>query len=143
MIAHASHSPHPPILVTHTDLARLQNHLERIEDDQAEAAEALGDELLRAQVIESEEAPATLVTMNSTVVFRNLKTGREREVTLVYPNEANAERGRVSVLAPIGSALLGLSVGQEIEWPLPDGSRGRFRIERIVFQPEAAGRFDL
>lgn len=138
-----AHSTHPPILVTHTDLARLQNHLERIEAHQADAAEALGDELLRAQVIASEAAPATLVTMNSTVVFRNIRTGREREVTLVYPNEANAERGRISVLAPIGSALLGLSVGQEIEWPLPDGSHGRFRIERIVFQPEAAGRYDL
>lgn len=142
MIAHSS-TTRPPILVTETDLSRLQNHLEQIEDGLADAAEALGDELLRAEVIPAEKAPETLVTMNSTVVFRNLETGREREVTLVYPNEANAERGRVSVLAPIGSALLGLSAGQEIEWPLPDGGRGRFRIERIVFQPEAAGRFDL
>ncbi len=143
MIPHSSTTARPPILVTATDLSRLQNHLERVEDRLADAAEALGDELLRAKIIPSEEAPETLVTMNSTVVFENLSTGREREVTLVYPNEANPEKGRVSVLAPVGSALLGLSVGQEIEWPLPDGSRARFRIKRIVFQPEAEGRYDL
>jgi regulator of nucleoside diphosphate kinase len=142
MIPHSA-TNRPPILVTATDLSRLQDHLERVDDRLADAAEALGDELLRAQVIPSEKAPETLVTMNSRVVFENLATGREREVTLVYPNEANAEKGRVSVLAPVGSALLGLSVGQEIEWPLPDGGRGRFRIKRIVFQPEAEGRFDL
>lgn len=142
MTAHTP-SQHPTLLVTATDLSRLQNHLERLEGTLSDAAEALGDELLRARVIPSEEAPPTLVTMNSRVVFENLDTGRQREVTLVYPNEANAEAGRVSVLAPVGSALLGLSEGQEITWPLPDGSRGRFRITRIVYQPEADGRYDL
>lgn len=135
--------PPPALLVTDADFARLQKYLEEPSLQFADAAEALGEELARAQIVPAAEAPATLVTMNSRVVFENLESGRRREVTVVYPHEANAAEGRVSVLAPIGAALLGLSVGQEIQWQLPDGSRGRFRIVEILFQPEAAGQFDL
>lgn len=132
--------PPPALLVTDLDFARLQKYLD---DSQLDAAEALGEELGRAKIVPAAEAPATLVTMNSRVVFENLSNGRQREVTLVYPHQANTATGCVSVLAPVGAALLGLSVGQEIEWPLPDGTRGRYRIVDILFQPEAAGQFEL
>ncbi len=132
--------PPPALLVTDLDFARLQKYLE---DSSLDAAEALGEELARARIVPAAEAPATLVTMNSRVVFENLATARRREVTLVYPHESDSAAGRISILAPVGAALLGLSVGQEIEWPLPDGTRGRYRIVDILFQPEAAGRYDL
>lgn len=100
-------------------------------------------ELARAAVIDSAVAAPTLVTMNSRVVFENVHTGRQREVTLAYPQDADPEQGRISVLSPLGTALLGLSVGQEIDWKLPNGHAARYRVARIVYQPEAAGDLHL
>jgi regulator of nucleoside diphosphate kinase len=103
------------------------------------AVESLYEELGRAHVITVSDTPPTLVTMNSRVVFENLSTSRKREITLSYPRDADATRGRISVFSPLGSALLGLSVGQAIDWKLPNGRPARFRIEAILYQPEAAG----
>jgi regulator of nucleoside diphosphate kinase len=134
----------PPIMVTETDLKRLQEYFTVSASGATDAVmQAIDDELARAQVIVSREAPPTLVTMNSRVVFENVSTSRRREVTLVYPRDANAEQGRVSVFSPVGAALLGLSVGQEIEWALPNGRAARFRIAEILYQPEAAGDYHL
>ncbi len=130
----------PNIMVTEQDLTRLQECLASGYDGLADVAvEALYEELGRARVISVSDMPPTLVTMNSMVVFENLSTSRKREITLSYPRDADATRGRISVFSPLGSALLGLSVGQEIDWKLPNGRPARFRIEEILYQPEAAG----
>lgn len=135
--------PPPDLVITDTDFSRLQKYLGGTTGRFADAADALNEELSRAHIVASSEAPPTLITMNSRVVFENLTTGKKREITLVYPHEADASAGCVSVLAPMGAALIGLSVGQEIDWPLPDKTRGRFRVVEVLYQPEADGRFDL
>jgi regulator of nucleoside diphosphate kinase len=77
--------------------------------------------------------------MNSVVRFADEESGKESEVTLVFPGSADVEKQRISVLAPIGSALLGLSVGDSIDWPLPDARTRRLRVVAVTYQPEAAG----
>jgi regulator of nucleoside diphosphate kinase len=72
-----------------------------------------------------------------------MKKGDELEMTLVYPRDADLASGRISVLAPVGAALLGLSVGQSIEWPMPHGGTRRLKVSAILFQPEAAGKLPL
>ena len=101
--------------------------------------ERLQSELDRAIVVSSEAVPGNVVTMGSHVHYVDEATGLRRLVQIVYPAEANASEGKVSVLAPVGAALLGLSAGQTIEWDFPD-SRRRLRVEEIVHQPEAADR---
>ena len=83
--------------------------------------------------------PADVITMNSTARFRDEASGDEREMTLVYPSGADGINNKVSILAPFGSALLGLRVGDTIEWPVPSGRTIRLRVLSIRYQPEAAG----
>ena len=101
--------------------------------------ERLQSELDRAIVVSSEAVPGDVVTMGSHVRYVDEATGLRRLVQVVYPAEANASEGKVSVLAPVGAALLGLSAGQAIEWDFPDGRR-RLRVQEIVLQPEAGDR---
>lgn len=103
----------------------------------------LREELERAVIVPSAEIPADVVTMNSRVVFRELETGEETEATLVYPSQADVNQRRISILAPVGAALLGLSAGDEIQWPLPSGKKRTYKIISILYQPEAAGNYDL
>ncbi len=124
----------PAIVVTTTDFARLQ-HL--LEVSLASAAEPLEAELARAKLVAPEAVPPDLVTMNSDVTYADLASGARRTVRVVYPPDADAARGWVSVLAPLGSALIGLRVGQEIDWPMPRGVR-RIRIVAVPSQPAAA-----
>jgi regulator of nucleoside diphosphate kinase len=77
--------------------------------------------------------------MNSRVVFEDEQTGERREVTLVYPREADIDAGKISILVPVGSALLGLRVGQSIDWTLPGGQKRRYRVIAVPYQPEAEG----
>lgn len=91
----------------------------------------LHDELDRAIVVPAERMPADVVTMHARCVYRDERTGEQREVELVYPEEADPAAGRVSVLAPVGSALLGVAVGDSIEWDFPDGRTHRLHIERV------------
>lgn len=128
----------PNILLSALDLERLERLLEKIPASQFPGRAALEAELERAEIVEPDAIPPTVVTMNSTVRFRELPENSEFSLTLVYPKDAGQE-GSVSVLAPVGSALLGLSVGDEIEWPSPQGRMLRVRIEEIIYQPERAG----
>jgi regulator of nucleoside diphosphate kinase len=118
-----------PITIIEEDFAKLSAFVaKQVTTRDAEAAEQLEAEIERAHVEPAHEASRDLVTMHSRVEFRDEHTGRTRVVQLVYPPEADAAAGRVSVLAPIGAALLGLSVGQRIEWPLPNGGTAAVRI---------------
>jgi|SRR5581483_241632 len=129
----------PPIVLTRLDHERLDRLLaaERPRVD----VEALRDELERARIVEPEEIPRDVVTMNSMVRFTSEETGAETEVTLVFPGKVDFAKGQVSVLAPVGSALLGLAVGDVIEWPLPNGRSARLRVVAVTYQPEAAGDY--
>ena len=80
--------------------------------------------------------------MNSTVVLLDMDTQQEETYTLVFPEIADANCGYISVLAPIGMAMMGYQVGDTFEWPVPDGTR-RLRVKEILYQPEAAGDYHL
>jgi regulator of nucleoside diphosphate kinase len=108
----------------------------------AEYLQSLERELDRAHVVDSKTIPKDVVTMNSRVRFVDLYTGEERVCTVVFPSDANIEQDKISVLAPIGTALLGYRAGDTIEWRVPSGNK-QVRIEEILYQPEAAGHFDL
>jgi regulator of nucleoside diphosphate kinase len=128
------------VVVTARDHERLRKLIQVSRDTRdRDAAEALADELDRAQVVPAERITGNVVTMNSRVVFQDEETGESREVSVVYPGDSDPEQGRISVLAPVGAALLGLSVGQTIDWPLPQGRLKRCRVVEVVYQPEAAG----
>jgi regulator of nucleoside diphosphate kinase len=100
----------------------------------------LAAELARAKVIEPEKVPANVVTMNSKVALHDLDTSEDMTYSLAFPKESNIDAGAISVLAPIGTAILGYREGDVVEWPVPSGIR-RIRIEKILYQPEAAGDF--
>jgi len=97
----------------------------------------LADELDRAIVVSSERIPNDVVTMNTRLIYADENAETSREVELVFPGDADPLSGRVSVLAPVGCALLGLRVGQSIDWNLPNGRRHRLRVERILYQPQS------
>lgn len=126
----------PQIYLTQNDLDRL---LRLVEAQPGKRFDQLESELVRANVVPREKIPRDVVTMNSRVVFENETTREQREITLVYPGNADIDAGRVSVLVPVGTALLGLRVGQSIDWELPGGEKQRYRIVEVPFQPEAAG----
>jgi regulator of nucleoside diphosphate kinase len=98
---------------------------------------ALQSELDRAQVVASEAVPADVITMNSRAELLDLDTGERMEFTLVFPSEANIDEGKISVLAALGTAMLGYRVGDEFEWIVPYGLR-RLKVTSVYFQPEAA-----
>lgn len=130
------------IFVTEADLVRLHGLLAaqpRGGDRDQEHLEALRTGLAAAAIVESDEVPADVVTMHSRVGLRDLERGTHTLYTLVPPVEADALAGRLSVLAPLGTALLGRRAGEEIVFHSPAGER-RLRLERVLYQPEAARR---
>jgi regulator of nucleoside diphosphate kinase len=98
---------------------------------------ALENELDRARVVAPEAVPADVITMNSRAELLDLDTGEHMEFTLVFPSEANIDEGKISVLAPLGTAMLGYRVGDEFDWTVPYGLR-RLKVTSVHFQPEAA-----
>jgi regulator of nucleoside diphosphate kinase len=128
----------PPIIISRLDLERIESLLERMPPVQATQYQELRTELDRADVVEPAAIPADVVTMNSVVTFQDEDSSDELTVSLVYPSGAGVP-GAVSILAPVGSALLGLKVGQRIDWPKPDGRVRSLRVLEVEYQPEAAG----
>lgn len=131
----------PSIYLTQTDLDRLNDLVEAYAAGSGgRRFDKLEDELVRAIVVPAAQIPKDVVTMNSRVVFEDETTAERRDVTLVYPGSADINAGRISILAPVGTALLGLRVGQSIDWELPSGQKRRYRIVEVPYQPEAAGK---
>lgn len=130
----------PNVILSSRDLGRLEALLDKLPADHV-GGQALQEELIRAEVMEPEQMPPAIVTMNSTVRFAIEASGEEFCQTLVYPKDADGSSEHISILAPIGSALLGLSAGDRIKWPRPDGGATTVRIKEIVGQPERDGEF--
>jgi regulator of nucleoside diphosphate kinase len=134
-----------PIHVTAFDLERLKELLEDAQRTSYRKRAYLTElqaELDRAIVVKPDKVSNDVVTMNSRVSLVDLDTGKEEVYTVVFPKDANAEQGKISVLAPIGTAMLGYEVGDVFEWEVPAGKR-RWKIKRILYQPEAAGDYHL
>ena len=130
----------PPITMSSLDEARLERLLESDAYRQLPGIDALLSEMERANVVKPVDMPPDVVTMNSTIRFVDDSNGAEFEFTLVYPADAG-KPDTISVLAPVGSALLGLSVGQSIAWQVPGGRGLDLRVLDIVRQPEAEGEY--
>lgn len=137
----------PEITITSHDSDRLLQVLETTLDGPGrrmrEVGQFLDQELARADVVPPHAIGPSVATMNSRVEYEDLATGQRRCVTIVYPDQADPGAERISVVSPLGAALLGLTKGQEITWQLSDGRPRRTRLVRVIFQPEAAGRRDL
>ncbi len=95
-------------------------------------SDELADELDRAIVVQMEHVPDDVVSMHARCAYIDEHTGTRREIELVYPDEADPAQGKISVLTPVGSALLGLRVGQEIPWDFPDGSVHRLKVASVT-----------
>jgi len=132
------------LFITRPDLERLQELLnqQRAKPGSGEYLAKLQGELDKAEVVEPKAIPAEVVTMRSTVELTDLDTGNVEVYTLVFPDEADPTEKKISVLAPIGTAVLGYRVGDEFEWKVPAGVR-RLRVSKVLYQPEAAGDWEL
>lgn len=127
-----------PIVMTYDDHNRLSSLLDRMSVQDRHHFQDLRRELGRAQRVASGTVPADVVTMGSTIHLRELDTDEPWTFTICFPEEADIRENRISVLSPVGTAIIGCRVGDIIDWPVPSGTV-RIRIERIAFQPEAAG----
>ena len=132
------------IVLTGADHDRLQSLLESEFAQVISPIEYIEDlrvELEGAEVVPPNRVPRSVVTMNSTVTLRDLDTKERETYTLVYPEHADIANDRLSVLAPVGTAILGQRVGDEVTWRVPAGWR-RLRVQRILFQPEREGMLE-
>ncbi|AGQ96545.1 TPA: nucleoside diphosphate kinase regulator [Vibrio parahaemolyticus] len=125
------------IYISSLDMNRITALLDKMPNIAAELVE-LEAELDRATVLEPEEMPSNVVTMNSTVEFKFSGEERTMTKTLVYPSELKSSDD-ISIFAPVGSALIGLSVGQKLDWPMPNKQVKTIEIVDITYQPERCG----
>jgi len=131
----------PAIIINERDAERIDSLLEREPYASLPVADALNAELDRAQMCAPQDMPADVVTMNSQVKFRDLTTGEVRTRTLVYPAQMTDSSTQLSVMAPVGAALIGLRTGDTIHWELPGGTATHLEVLELIWQPEAAGEY--
>lgn len=129
----------PPLILSSLDVERIESLLEALPQNAFAGRAELEQEIARADIVAPEEIPPTVVTMNSTVRFVIEESGQEFSLTLVYPRDQQGQSDRVSVFAPVGSALLGLSVGDAVRWPGPGGKEMTVRVREVLYQPERSG----
>lgn len=134
------------IYISETDRERLGNLIEQVRNqgDRSNIAyvNKLEDELEFAEIVGSESVPADVVTMRSKVKLRDLDTKEENIYSIVFPSEANFDEGKISVLAPLATAMLGSRRGATVAFEAPGRVR-RLQILEILYQPESAGDFNL
>lgn len=116
------------LILTQNDFQKITS---LIKVSESEIAELLEQEMDRAMVVADDELPEDVVAMNSKVTFKDMDTNKESVAILVYPQDAKIEEGKVSILAPIGAALIGLRVEQFIEWPMPNGKNKRLIVVSV------------
>jgi regulator of nucleoside diphosphate kinase len=120
------------IIITQTDYQKLSSLVSKTNTP---TSELLEEELSRASVVNADQVPSDVITMNSTARFVDLDSEKESTITLVFPHEANVEENKVSILVPLGAALIGLRAGQEIIWPMPNGKERRLKVVEVLSQP--------
>ncbi len=129
------------LIISHADRERLEALIDSARLDplvREDSLAALEAEVGRARVVPADKVPPDVITMNSVVRLRDLDSVVTEEYELVYPEDADITHHRISVLAPIGTAILGYRAGDIIEWPVPAGRRC-LRVEEVLYQPERAG----
>jgi len=132
------------IWITTFDLERLSSLIDGVRATGPQKKAYLGElekELERARMVDPEKIPGDVITMNSVVRIRDLESREETTYTLVFPADARIEENRISVLSAIGTALIGYRVGDTIDWKVPSGLK-RWKVEGILYQPEASGHYD-
>jgi regulator of nucleoside diphosphate kinase len=137
--------PERTIYITEFDRERLEKLIAAAEESdghERKDLDSLAGELDKAEIVSPKDIPPDVVTMNSKVVLRDLGTSEKMTYVLVFPGDADIDTGAISVLAPVGTAILGYAKGDVVEWAVPSGTR-RIRIEEVLYQPEAAGHLDL
>lgn len=133
------------IYITEFDKKRLDELIEEAREfgtQKDRDLNALAAELDRAEVVPQKDIPPDVITMNSRVTLRDMSAGETTTYTLVFPNDSNADENKISVFAPIGTAILGYAKGDTIEWQVPAGLR-KLKVEEIVYQPESSGDLHL
>nr|WP_312967777.1 nucleoside diphosphate kinase regulator [Brucella intermedia] len=125
----------PNIVVSEIDYERLMGLATNVSERLEEIAEELMAELDRAKVVPAKRLPQDVIHMGSTVEFRS-NDGQERRVTLVYPGEADIAQGKISILTPIGTALIGLAPGQSISWTARDGKQHELNVLSVSNEVE-------
>lgn len=130
--------------ITLPDYQRITSSTEfvSLKNKSPEIADRLLKELQAARTFPPERIAKNIVTMNSRVLLKELASGREIQITLTYPQDADPREQKVSVFSPIGVALLGCQEGDITSWRIPSGI-GRFKVERVIYQPEAEGNYSL
>jgi len=133
------------IFITRFDMERLRNLIDGIRESRGRIRSDLDElekELDRGKLVDPEQVPVDVITMNSKVHLKDLDSGEDLFLTLVFPSGADIKENRISVLAPIGTALLGYREGDTIEWKVPSGLR-RMQVIKVIYQPEASGDYHL
>ncbi|GIK59847.1 MAG: nucleoside diphosphate kinase regulator [Ignavibacteriota bacterium] len=128
------------IYITEKDKVKLRNLFGKtlgMSNNDLKSMKELLEEIERAEVMTDENIDETVITMNSTFVVEDINTHKEYDYTIVYPEFADSSKNKISILAPVGTALLGYKVGDIVEWSVPAGKR-KFRIKEMLYQPEAA-----
>jgi regulator of nucleoside diphosphate kinase len=130
------------IYITQHDMERLRALIDVYNGNDTPYLEHLEEELDKAKIMDPKDIPDDVVTMNSVVHIKDLDTGEEKTFALVFPGKAGATEKTISILAPIGTALIGYREGDEIEWKVPVGTK-RFQVIKLIYQPERLGNYDL
>jgi len=133
------------IYITEYDVKRLRQLIDeakRLDRRRNEYLESLEGELSRAKLVAPTDVPPDVVTMNSRVRLVDLDTEEELVYTLVFPDQADIAQSKISVLAPIGTAMLGYRIGDVFAWQVPEGTR-RLEVKEVLYQPEASGDYHL
>lgn len=133
------------IILSRLDFSRIHKSIhdaKRMNTLGAAEAELLLKELDSAEIVEPSEIPHDVVTMNSIVKISFLNSDKTVQFQIVYPGEANIRENKISIFSPVATALIGYKVSNEIEWMVPSGLT-KIRIEEIIYQPEAAGDYNL
>lgn len=130
------------IYITQSDIEKLRSLIAIYNGNDAPYVECLEEELDRAQIVDQKDIPHDVVTMNSIVRIKYLDTGEEKTFALVFPGKAKVVEKSISILAPVGTAMIGYREGDTIEWKVPAGTK-RFQIMEVIYQPERVGNYDL
>lgn len=133
------------ITLNSLDCSRIQRCIKdamRVNSISSREAASLVKELNSATIVDPEQIPSNIVTMNSIVNISFLNTSKQVRFQIVYPEDANVKENKISIFSPIATALIGYKVGDEIEWIVPAGVTS-IRIDEIVYQPEASGHYSI